>query len=100
MRDQRWQINTEFSPVLRSLLDLDPTFTGISNKISKIEGIWPLVSGHFAHLLARLIPPLYFMFLAGGRLSDALKQTTRHEHHGVLRSGELLLLAAVRPPYS
>jgi len=99
LRAQRGQINAEFSEVLQSLADLDPTFAGITNKISKIEGIWPLVSAHFAHLLARLIHLFSFMFLAVERLSDALKPTVQHEQHEV-RSGEFLLLAAVQPPYS
>ena len=49
MRDQRWQINEKCSEVLQSLVDLDPTFTGLSRKLRKIEGVWLLVSAHFAH---------------------------------------------------
>ena len=53
-----------------------------------------LASVHLANLVARLIYPFSFVFLAVERLSDALKPTIRHEQHEV-RSGEFLLLAAV-----
>ena len=52
---QRGQINAEFSEVLQCLVDLDPTFEGMTKKISKIQGIWLMVSVHLTHLLARLI---------------------------------------------
>ena len=97
MLAQRGQINAAFSEVLQGLADLDPTFAGMTNKISKIEGIWLAVSVHLVHLLAHLIHPFSFILLAvPERFSDALKQTILHEQHEV-RSGEFLLLAAVRP---
>jgi len=38
----------EFSDVHKVLADLDPSFKGMCNKISKIQGIWLLVSTGFA----------------------------------------------------
>ena len=95
LRAQRGQINAEFSEVLKGLVDLDPTFAGMTNKFSKIQGIWLMVSVHLAHLLARLIHPFPFT-LAVERFPDALEQTIRHEPDEV-RGGEFLLLAAIRP---
>jgi len=97
LRAQRGQINAEFFDVLQGLVDLDPTFAGMTNKISKIQGIWLMVSVHLAHLLACLIHPFSFIRLAVERLWSALKPTVQHEQHEVW-SSEFLLLAAVRPP--
>jgi len=61
LRAQRGHINAEFSEVLQCLANPDPTFAGMTNEASKIQGIWLMVS---VHLLARLIYPFFFMFLA------------------------------------
>jgi len=96
LRVQCGQINDKFSEVLKGLANLDPTFVGITNKISKIEGIWLLVSPHVAHLLASY---LIHLLLAVKRLSGTLKQTIGNEQDEV-RNGEFLLSAAVRQSYS
>ena len=75
MRDARCEMrpalnvpNAEFFDILQGLVDLDPTFAGMTNKISKIQGIWLMVSVHLAHLLACLIHPFSFIRLAVERL--------------------------------
>jgi hypothetical protein len=50
MREQSALIHDEFSTVLQDIFRLEPIFIGMTEQISAIQGIWQMVSVHFAHL--------------------------------------------------